>query len=84
MTRRPWTEQEIATLRRLYAETPTTELAEHFGRSLKIVYEKAKRLGLRKAPHYMREQHGARAQHRCTRQAIRLRRGRVRVRDAQQ
>lgn len=50
-----------ATLRRLYAETPTTELAEHFGRSLKIVYDKAKRLGLRKAPHYMREQHGARA-----------------------
>lgn len=61
MTRRPWTEQDIATLRRLYASTPTTELAEHFGRSLKIVYEKAKRLGLRKAPHYMREQHGARA-----------------------
>lgn len=61
MTRRPWTSQDIATLRRLYAETPTTELAEHFGRSLKIVYEKAKRLGLRKAPHYMREQHGARA-----------------------
>ena len=34
MTRRPWTEQDIATLRRLYANTPTKELAEHFGRSL--------------------------------------------------
>lgn len=61
MTRRPWTSQDIATLRRLYAETPTQALADSLGRSLKMVYEKAKRLGLRKAPHYMREQHGARA-----------------------
>ena len=39
MTRRPWTSQDIATLRRLYANTPTKELAEHFGRSLGSVYD---------------------------------------------
>ena len=53
MTRRPWTEQDIATLRRLYANTPTKELAEHFGRSLGGVYDKVHELQLKKSPHYL-------------------------------
>lgn len=61
MKRRPWTEQDIATLRRLYASTPTTELAEHFGRGLRAVYDKAMVLGLKKSPHYLHVHHGARA-----------------------
>lgn len=28
MTRRPWTSQDIATLRAIYAETPTAAVAE--------------------------------------------------------
>lgn len=56
--RRPWTSQDIATLRRLYAETPTVEIGERLGRHIESIYEKANRLGLKKSPHYMRARHG--------------------------
>ena len=58
MTRRFWTDAERDYLRRHYADTPTPEIARALGRSEKTVYTTARDLGLRKAPHYMRQQHG--------------------------
>lgn len=36
--RRPWTSQDIATLRALYAETPTAAVAEQLGRGVRAAY----------------------------------------------
>lgn len=52
MTRTPWTPEQLDTLRRLYAMTPTIQIAEQIGRPLRATYQKAKDLGLRKAPEY--------------------------------
>lgn len=56
MKRRPWTEQDIATLRALYAETPTAAVAEQLGRGVRAVYDKANELRLKKSPHYLQAQ----------------------------
>ena len=53
MTRRPWTSQDIATLRAIYAETPTAAVAEQLGRGVRAVYDKANELRLKKSPHYL-------------------------------
>lgn len=52
MTRTPWTAEQLDTLRRLYAMTPTIQIAELIGRPLRATYAKATELGLRKAPEY--------------------------------
>ena len=52
MTRTPWTAEQLDTLRRLYAMTPTIQIAEQIGRPLRATYAKATELGLRKAPEY--------------------------------
>jgi hypothetical protein len=59
VSRRFWTDDERAIVRRLYANTPTTEIAAYLGRSVKTAYTTARNLGLKKSPHYMRQQHGA-------------------------
>lgn len=52
MTRNAWTAEQLDTLRRLYATTPTIQIAELIGRPLRATYGKAGDLGLRKAPEY--------------------------------
>lgn len=47
--RRPWIEAEVATLRRLYADTLTSDIARQLGRTEKQVYAKAHKLGLLKS-----------------------------------
>lgn len=47
--RRYWTEAELELLRASYADTPTAELAELFGRLVGSVYQKAITIGLRKS-----------------------------------
>ena len=59
MTRRTWTEAELAVLRAEYATTNTRTLAERLGRSEKTTYAQAHKLGLRKDPRYMSKVHGA-------------------------
>lgn len=52
MTPRPWLPGELATLRAMYADTPTERIAALIGRSLRSVYAKAKVLGLSKSDRY--------------------------------
>lgn len=59
MSRRTWTDAELAVLRAEYATTNTRTLAERLGRSEKSTYKAAHDLGLRKDPAYMSEVHGA-------------------------
>lgn len=60
-----WTADELETLGREYATTPSIELARKLNRSLKSVNSRARMLGLRKDVEYLsrvaREAHGARA-----------------------
>lgn len=51
--RRPWTASEVATLTRLYADTPTRDIAAQLGHPLSATFLKAIHLGLRKSPSYM-------------------------------
>lgn len=51
--RRPWSDEEIALLRRDYPHKPTDELARAFGRKVYVVYSKAKKLGLNKTAEYL-------------------------------
>lgn len=51
--RREWSERETALLRRLYASTPTAEIARQLKRSVSAVYGKADALGLKKSPGYL-------------------------------
>lgn len=53
MTRHRWTEDEVETLVRSYADTPTARMAEALGLQMKQVYQKAKSMGLKKSPEYM-------------------------------
>lgn len=66
MTKRLWTDEEVATLARLYPDTPTQTIADAFGRSLSQVYQKARAVGLKKSVEYLASPH-----------AYRLRRGHV-------
>jgi hypothetical protein len=50
-----WTGKEIETLRRLYSDTPTNDLANMLGRPYAGVYAKANLLGLRKSEAYMKK-----------------------------
>jgi hypothetical protein len=53
MANKPWTQGEISVLIRDYKDTPTNELAERIGRTIKGVSIKALSLGLRKSSEYM-------------------------------
>lgn len=62
--RRRWTEQELETLRTMYADTKTAKLAELLGRTERAVYMAADSLGLKKSAAYL-----------ASPEACRLRRG---------
>lgn len=49
MTRRKWTAEEDATLRRLYPDVKSEDVARQLGRNLPGVYQRAYSLGLRKS-----------------------------------
>lgn len=53
MNGRAWSEEELEALRLAYADTPTKQLAEQFGRSLTVVYATAYKLGLSKSAAYL-------------------------------
>jgi len=53
MAGKPWTQDEISVLIRDYRDTPTNELAERIGRTIKSICTKAFSLGLRKSEEYM-------------------------------
>lgn len=53
MTRRPWTDAELAVLRRNYPHFPTAQIAAQLGRSVGTVYQAAERHGLRKTEAYL-------------------------------
>jgi FixJ family two-component response regulator len=52
---KPWTPQEIKTLRKIYRDTPTKEVAKKLGRSVSSIQGKAGDLGLRKTAAYMKK-----------------------------
>lgn len=61
MTRSTWTPTETATLRRLYADTPTEAIVEQLpGRTLRQVYSRAYELGLRKSAAYLHRSYSGR------------------------
>lgn len=62
--RRFWTEQELATVRAMYADTKTEKLAAMLGRTERAVYMAADKLGLKKSAAYL-----------ASPEACRLRRG---------
>lgn len=51
--RKPWTEADDATMRRLFPTMVTRELAELLGRRMETVSQHAKRLGLKKTPEHI-------------------------------
>lgn len=53
MTRRPWTDAEVALLRWGFADSRTDDLALTLGRSYSTVAQKAAKLGLRKSAAYL-------------------------------
>ena len=52
---KPWTPTEIKTLRKIYRDTPTKDVAKRLGRSISSVQGKAGDLGLRKTATYMKK-----------------------------
>ena len=55
---KPWTPTEIKTLRKIYRDTPTKDVAKKLGRSLSSVQGKAGNLGLHKTVAYMKKIRG--------------------------
>jgi hypothetical protein len=55
---KPWTPNEIKTLRQIYRDTPTKDVAKRLGRSLSSVQGKAGGLGLHKTAAYMKKIRG--------------------------
>ena len=55
---KPWTPNEIKTLRKIYRDTPTKDVARKLGRSLSSVQGKAGNLGLHKTAAYMKKIRG--------------------------
>lgn len=52
---KPWTPNEIQTLRKIYRDTPTKDVAKKLGRTISSVQGKAGDLGLRKTATYMKK-----------------------------
>lgn len=53
MSRFVWTDEAVALLRRLYADTPTDLIAAQIGATPEQVYHKVQSLGIRKSAEYM-------------------------------
>ena len=53
MSRRPWTPADLATLRRLYPDHPTTHVARVLGRTVTQTYAAANRRGIVKTAAYL-------------------------------
>jgi hypothetical protein len=58
--RRLWSEAELQSVRELYANTPTKDIAIKLGRPLSAVYRAADRLGLHKSEEYLASPHACR------------------------
>jgi len=58
--RHQWTLAEYALLRRLYADTPSADIAERLGLSVKSIYDKASKMGLHKSQSYLETVTGGR------------------------
>jgi FixJ family two-component response regulator len=52
---KPWTPYEVKTLRQIFRDTPTKDVAKRLGRSISSVQGKAGDLGLRKSASYMKK-----------------------------
>jgi FixJ family two-component response regulator len=52
---KPWTPIEIKTLRKIFRDTPTKDVAKKLGRSVSSIQGKAGDLGLRKTATYMKK-----------------------------
>lgn len=53
MSRYVWTDEAVALLHRIYADTPTDQIAAQIGATPEQVYHKVQRIGLRKSAAYM-------------------------------
>ncbi len=53
MSRYVWTDEAVALLHRIYADTPTDQIAAQIGVTPEQVYHKVQRIGLRKSAAYM-------------------------------
>lgn len=60
--RRFWTAEEESTLRAIYPDQPTRNVADVLGRDMASVYYKAEKLGLRKSAAYLAGVHSGRIQ----------------------
>lgn len=52
-TRKPWSQQNIELLTRLYPDTPSKEIAKRLGCSISRIYSKANQLGLKKSEAFL-------------------------------
>jgi hypothetical protein len=52
---KPWTPTEVKTLRKIYKDTPTKDIARKFSRSVSSVQAKASSFGLKKTKMYMKQ-----------------------------
>ncbi len=52
---KPWTPSEIKTLRKIFRDTPTKDVAKKMGRTVSSIQGKAGDLGLRKTASYMKK-----------------------------
>lgn len=53
MMRRYWTPNEIETLRHLYPDTPTWEIARQLGRTVRSIFQQANSIGVRKSQKFL-------------------------------
>lgn len=70
---RAWSDDDTATLRALYADTPTGTIAKQLGRPLAATYGRAKKLGLKKSDAFLASPAGGRLQSGDPRAGIRTR-----------
>ncbi|HEQ99984.1 MAG TPA: hypothetical protein ENO22_11660 [candidate division Zixibacteria bacterium] len=52
---KPWTPTEVKTLRKIYKDTPTKDIARKFRRTVSSVQAKAGDLGLKKTKTYLKK-----------------------------
>jgi hypothetical protein len=52
---KPWTPTEVKTLRKIYKDTPTKDIARKFRRTISSVQAKAGDLGLKKTKTYLKK-----------------------------
>lgn len=54
LTKGVWTKSDLATLKKLFPNNPTAEIAAKLGRPTDAVKKKASRMGLRKSKKYLK------------------------------